>query len=771
MTPRAARRTGPAAPGPVPFLAQSLDRVTGTKTAAALRKLGLHTVEDLLRHAPRRYVDFGEVTTMADLELDEHHTVMARVMDVNLRKMRARKGAILTAHITDGEQVLQLTFFGSHEGALMGHLKRLQPGRIGLFSGVLSDYRGVLQLTHPAVSMAEDDSELGAVMDRHMRPVPVYPASAQITSWQISTVVNLVLEQLDRRDVPEIVPAPVRRAERILGRYEALQSLHRPNTHSDWEWAQNTVRFQEAFVLQTLLGRRRQQALRQQAVARPGRSDGVLAAFDESLPFTLTEGQVAVGQELAHDLAGEVPMLRLLQGEVGSGKTVVALRAMLQVVDSGGQAALLAPTEVLAAQHLRSVTALLGGLAASDGSGASAGGVRVVLLTASLPAAQRRKALEEVATGAASIVIGTHALFSEDVQFADLGLVVVDEQHRFGVEQRDLLRNQGEYLAHSLVMTATPIPRTVAMTAFGDLEVSQLVELPAGRPDVATHLINWEKESWVTRMWERCREEVAAGGRVYVVCPRIDAHDDGTEDDGQPDALLDPEGNLIKPKRPLAAVLDLVKELRELPALQGTPVGMLHGRMTMEAKEAAMAAFASGEVPVLVSTTVVEVGVDVPEASVMVILDADRFGISQLHQLRGRIGRGGRGAGSGPVPPGSPVPPGREGVCFAVSTHAGDKGPTGERLTAFASSRDGFWLAERDLELRREGDVLGAAQSGRASSLITLRVLRDREVITAARDHAYRLLDKDPDLKTVPGLRLELERIEASEAAEFLERA
>lgn len=734
------------------FLERRLDRVLGAKTAAALGKLGVHTVADLLAHAPRRYSNHGELTGISGFQPGEHATVLARVTEAGVRRMHAKQGAILTARITDGTQEMELAFFAKHENALLGHLKRLREGEIGLFSGVVRLYQNTWQLTHPDFLMVNDEDEVGEALARHMRPIPFYPASAQIPSWRIQQAVKTVLDQLQPDDLPELVPEPILARHQLLGRFEAVQALHQPENSAAAEAARETMRFQEAFVLQTLLLRRRQAALGQHAVPRPGKDDGLLTAFDAALPWALTQGQAAIGEQLAKDLASSTPMLRLLQGEVGSGKTVVALRAMLQVVDSGGQAVLLAPTEVLAGQHYRSITQALGELASGGTLHAGRNATKLVLLTASLTTAQRKAALLDIASGEAGLVVGTHSLLSDQVQFTDLGLVVVDEQHKFGVEQRDLLRGRGDLIAHSLVMTATPIPRTVAMTVFGDLEVSQLTEVPAGRGEVVTHLVDWEKETWIQRMWQRCAEEISKGGRVYVVCPRIDSRSD--DYDGEPPAaLLDEEGRQLSAPRPLSAVLDVVTELQASPALQGIGVGFLHGRMSGDAKESAMGDFASGRTPLLVSTTVIEVGVDVPEANVMVILDAERFGISQLHQLRGRIGRGAAA-----------------GVCFAVSSHTGAEGSTAERLAAFASSRDGFWLAERDLELRREGDVLGAAQSGRVSSLATLRVLRDAKLIETARTDAAATLESDPELENLPGLRGELDSIEASSAAEFLER-
>ncbi len=713
----------------IPILDQRLERLLGDRTARALGKLGLITVGDLVRHYPRRYQDRGRFTHLGGLPVGDHVTVMARVQDVTLRTMRSRRGAILNATISDGTDQLLLTFFAKHEGALSGHRRRLATGAVGLFTGTVKEYRGQRQLLHPDFEMLDEEDEDAAAIERHMRPVPIYPASASLPTWSIRRAVTAVMRVITDEDIPDLVPASVRAHEGLLGAAEALRLVHSPAGEDEYGRARRTLRFEEAFVLQATLVRRRERVRAQHIRPRAGTSSGVLAAFDAALPFTLTAGQSEVGREIAVDLAKESPMQRLLQGEVGSGKTVVALRAMLQVVDSGGQAALLAPTEVLAHQHHRSITALLGPLAM--GGLAGEGGTRVELLTAALPARQRARVLGEVASGEAGIVVGTHALLSEDVRFHDLGLVVVDEQHRFGVEQRDVLRTRE--MAHSLVMTATPIPRTVAMTVFGDLEVSTLAELPAGRPEVETFLVPREREAWMRRVWQRVAEEVAQGGRAYVVCPRIDAAD--APEDGA-----------------LASVVDTAAALASDPVLAGIPIGVLHGRMSTDAKDRSMGDFATGRTSLLVATTVIEVGVDVPEATVMVILDADRFGLSQLHQLRGRIGRGTR-----------------PGLCFAVSALiAGD---TGRRLEAFQGSRDGFVLAETDLALRREGDVLGAAQSGTSSSLANLRVLADRDVIARARAHAVELLEHDPGLVTMPGLAAAVDRIEASGLGDFIERS
>ncbi|WP_028662578.1 ATP-dependent DNA helicase RecG, partial [Saccharomonospora iraqiensis] len=472
--------------------------------------------------------------------------------------------------------------------------------------------------------------------------------------------------------------------------------------------------------------------------ACPPGSGGLADAFDARLPFALTPGQREVGEGIAADLAAEHPMNRLLQGEVGSGKTIVALRAMLQVVDAGRQAVLLAPTEVLAAQHARSLRDLLGGLARAGELDAAEQATRVTLLTGSMPAKPRKQALLEAASGEAGIVVGTHALLQEHVAFADLGFVVIDEQHRFGVEQRDALRTRGGNgtAPHVLVMTATPIPRTVAMTVYGDLETSSLRELPGGRRPISTSVVPAaEKPRWLERAWDRVREEAEAGNQVYVVCPRI-----GDEPPSD------------KTERPPVAVLDLAPQLAEGP-LAGLRIGVLHGRLPAEEKDAVMRSFAAGELDVLVATTVIEVGVDVPAATVMVIMDADRFGVSQLHQLRGRVGRGTR-----------------PGLCLLV-TEAVEGTSTRTRLEAVESTTDGFELSRIDLELRREGDILGAAQSGTRSGLRLLSLLRDEDVIARARGVAERLVADDPDLTGHPGLAAMVDGTLDADRLDYLEKS
>jgi ATP-dependent DNA helicase RecG len=534
----------------------------------------------------------------------------------------------------------------------------------------------------------------------------------------------------------------------------ALGRIHNPHDYGEVTTSQRRFRFAEALVTQLVLARRRRALRELGARARTGADGGLLAAFDARLPFELTAGQRDIGAQIEADLAQPHPMNRLLQGEVGSGKTLVALRAMLRVVDSGGQAALLAPTEVLAQQHHRSITAMLGDLASGGMLGGAAEATNVELLTGSMTKAQRTGPMSRMASGEAGIVIGTHALLEERVLFADLGLVVVDEQHRFGVEQRAALTDKAGTPPHVLVMTATPIPRTVAMTVFGDLETSTLTELPAGRAPIQTNVVPLaEQPGWFGRIWERVREEVGKGHQAYVVCPRITGDE---QEQGETDQVdLDEDGEVLtaaKPAGGLAAVEEVAAQLAEGP-LSGLRVERLHGRMPPEDKDRVMRAFAAGEIDVLVSTTVIEVGVDVANATAMVLLDADRFGVSQLHQLRGRVGRGG-------------LP----GLCLLVS-HAEAGTPARDRLDAVAATTDGFELSRVDLEQRREGDVLGKSQSGYRSGLQNLRVLRDEKTIVQAREAAHALLDADPDLATVPLLAAEVTRLEESVQADFLEKS
>ncbi|MFF8534722.1 ATP-dependent DNA helicase RecG [Streptomyces sp. SAS_267] len=734
----------------VPVLEEPLKKALGPATAKVMAEhLGLHTVGDLLHHYPRRYEERGQLTHLADLPMDEHVTVVAQVADARLHtfassKAPRGKGQRLEVTITDGSGRLQLVFFG--HGVHKPH-KDLLPGTRAMFSGKVSVFNRRLQLAHPAYELlrGESDEAAESVDSWAGALIPIYPATAKLESWKIAKSVQTVLPSAHEAVDP--LPDPLRDGRGLVTLPEALLKIHRPHTKADIHDARARLKWDEAFVLQVALARRRHADAQLPAVARVPAPDGLLTAFDAKLPFTLTEGQQKVSKEIFDGLATEHPMHRLLQGEVGSGKTMVALRAMLAVVDAGGQAAMLAPTEVLAQQHHRSVTEMMGELAEGGMLGGAEHSTKVVLLTGSMGAAGRRQALLDLVTGEAGIVIGTHALIEDKVQFHDLGLVVVDEQHRFGVEQRDALRGKGKQPPHLLVMTATPIPRTVAMTVFGDLETSVLDQLPAGRSPIASHVVPAaDKPHFLTRAWERVREEVENGHQAYVVCPRIGDEDD---DPKKGKKKASPEDDAEK--RPPLAVLDVAAQLAGGP-LQGLRIEVLHGRMHPDDKDAVMRRFAAGETHVLVATTVIEVGVNVPNATAMVIMDADRFGVSQLHQLRGRVGRGSAA-----------------GLCLLVSEMP-EASPARQRLNAVASTLDGFELSRIDLEQRREGDVLGQAQSGVRSSLRMLAVIEDEEIIAEAREEATAVVAADPDLTGLPGLRVALDALLDEEREQYLDK-
>ncbi|MEV7459808.1 ATP-dependent DNA helicase RecG [Streptomyces rubiginosohelvolus] len=726
---------------------EPLKKLLGGATAKVMAEhLDLHTVGDLLHHYPRRYEERGKLTALADLPLDEHVTVVAQVADARILMFNNGRGKRLEVTLTDGSGRLQLVFFG--HGVHKPH-KELLPGRQAMFAGKVSVFNRKMQLAHPTYQLldASDADEATEAVDAFAgRLLPIYPACKQLDSWRIAKAVDAVLPSA--QDAVDPLPAALREGRGFTPLPEALLKVHRPQTKADIEDAKARLKWDEAFVLQVALARRRYADTQLPAAARRPVADGLLDAFDAKLPFTLTEGQEKVSKEIFDDLATEHPMHRLLQGEVGSGKTMVALRAMLAVVDAGGQAAMLAPTEVLAQQHHRSITEMMGELAEGGMLGGSDQGTKVVLLTGSMGTAARRQALLDLVTGEAGIVIGTHALIEDKVQFHDLGLVVVDEQHRFGVEQRDALRSKGKQPPHLLVMTATPIPRTVAMTVFGDLETSVLDQLPAGRSPIASHVVPAkDKPHFLARAWERVREEVENGHQAYVVCPRIgdDAEEEKKGKAKKKATEEDPD------KRPPLAVLEIADELRR-GALAGLSVEVLHGRMHPDEKDDVMRRFAAGDVDVLVATTVIEVGVNVPNATAMVIMDADRFGVSQLHQLRGRVGRG-----SAP------------GLCLLVS-EAHEASPARARLSAVAATLDGFELSRIDLEQRREGDVLGQAQSGVRSSLRMLTVIDDEEVIAAAREEAVAIVAADPELEHLPELRTVLAALLDKDREEYLDK-
>ena len=727
-----------------------------SKRSKVIDGLGLHTVGDLLHHFPRRYLRVGELTKVDELHPGELLTVVGEISESAQRSYRDRRtGRMAYRHETvlrtDGPS-LRMTFFSTKQHIADWQARRLAVGRQGVFTGQVNTFRDQWQLTNPKMLLfgttAEEDSEARELQESLRGLFPIYPLTKGVDSWDLQRAITFARTVVE--EVPDLVPLEVRERRGLPDARTAMDWIHAPADYGQVTQARRHYRYEEALITQLVLARRRAFVRRLGGLRRTGDRGTLLAAFDERLPWPLTGGQQEVSATIFEELARDWPMNRLLQGEVGSGKTVVAVRAMLRVIDSGGQAALLAPTEVLAQQHHRSITALLGDLAGGGMLGGAEDATTVTLLTGSMTKAQRARAMLDIASGEAGIVVGTHALLEERVSFADLGLIVVDEQHRFGVEQRSALSDKAQSPPHVLVMTATPIPRTVAMTVFGDLEVSTLIELPAGRAPIQTTVVPLaEQPTWLRRAWARVREEVEKGHQVYVVCPRI-AGDEPEQ--GESDQLDEDDHGVQTSAGSLAAVEEVHRVLTE-EELAGLRVEPLHGRLTPEQKDRTMRAFAAGEVDVLVSTTVIEVGVDVANATGMVLLDAERFGVSQLHQLRGRVGRGG-------------LP----GLCLLV-TRAEAGSPARQRLDAVAATTDGFELSRVDLEQRREGDVLGTSQSGFRSSLQNLRVLRDEETIVAARDDAEALLAENPDLAGHPLLAEAVDAMEHSGQSEFMEKS
>lgn len=751
-------------------LSDRLDHVLGAKAAGSLADaFDMRTVEDLLRHYPLRYATQGQPLTEEAPEDGAHITVIGRITKAELRPMRQRRGSLLKVVLDTGAgRGVDVTFFNGDKVKYA-----VRQGARAMMSGTVTYWRpGQWNLSHPGylilpestdgdpalttvrgggdlrgIAQSAKGSE-GVDMSFFEREyLPVYPATARVQSWEILACVRQVLDQLDPLADP--LPEELRAERALMPVGEALRLIHLPEHKNDIERARERLRFDEALALQLVLAERRHEVSARIAPACPPRADGIAAAFEQRLPFELTAGQRQVIDEISGDLSREQPMHRLLQGEVGSGKTIVALHAMLQVVDTGRQCALLAPTEVLAAQHYRSLRAMLGDLGQGGELGAAAHATRITLVTGSMPVAAKREALLAAVTGEAGIVIGTHALIQDAVEFFDLGMVVVDEQHRFGVEQRDALRAKAKAgnSPHLLVMTATPIPRTIAMTTLGDLETSTLTELPRGRSPISSKVVPRRVHpNWVDRAWERITEEVGQGRQAYVVCSRIGDDEEGGTRGGKKGKSADKEPPSTQ------AVLDVFDRLRTGP-LAALRVGLLHGRLPSDEKDQVMRDFNAGDIDVLVCTTVVEVGVDVPNATVMVIVDADRFGVSQLHQLRGRIGRGKH-----------------PGLCLLI-TDAAPGGPAMTRLEAVAGTTDGFELSVLDLRQRREGDVLGSAQSGTARSLRLLSLLDDLEVISTAQELARTVVAEDPGLTRHPGLAAMMHAAVDSERLEYLAKS
>ncbi len=677
----------------------------GEKTAKAFaRQLDIKTTGELLQHYPRRYLKRGELTRIADLPVGEIATVVGEIVSVSARYIKGRGGHILEATISDGTSLLSLAFFGQ-----AWRKDELTKGRRGFFSGKVGLFSGKLQLAHPDYELFDEISDAEAKAWAEL-PISVYPATSTLPSWRIEKAIRQVLGQ---SEIKEVIPKEILDKEKLIGLSQAIQKIHQPTKDADYVQAIESLKFHEALLLQ--LG------LIQKRISYAGDAAAVLddvsraLEFEKHLDFSFTDSQLRVNSEIEQDLASGRPMHRLLQGEVGSGKTVVALRAVMLAVAKNQQSVLLAPTEVLAEQHFQSITKILGPELSRE--------LGVRLVTGSLSAAERKKSLLDLASGKCLLAIGTHALFAEKIQFAELSLVVIDEQHRFGVMQREAIKEKGKKTPHVLTMTATPIPRTIAITAFGDLDVSTLRELPKGRKPIETFVVPVENAALVSRVWQRVSEEVAKGRQAFVVCPRIDGkeYEDNLQELG---------------KVPAAAATEVFASLQKNPALSGLRIGLMHGRLSSEEKQSAMASFAAGETDVLVATTVIEVGVNVPNATTMVVLDADRFGISQLHQLRGRVGRGNE-----------------SGICLLVSASE-DGSLASQRLSALAQTTDGFKLSELDLELRGEGDVLGENQAGTKSQLRLLKVTKDAKLLERSRLLAKEILQRDVPAQLQHGIEL-----------------
>lgn len=813
--------------------------------------LGMTTVGEFLEYYPRKYLPRGELSSFSDLVEGSEVTLIAKVLSVSTRQMKARRGSITEIVITDqlestgnpgawlgsetgraSESLIpeqhvrsdyrfvseghgapntsnpritglasgysdsygEAPYSGFDSGALFGNYstnafgeyaqdstmtlsffnawtaaREIHTGDHVMFSGKVGAYRGAPTLTNPHYAVLADtagSSDSGTpeaiekAKTRANAPIAVYKASSKLPTDRIATAMETLLDAAPLKDLEDPIPPAVRRQRKIPSLAWTYRGIHTPDSEETWRAAQHFLRYREAFILQSALARIRAVRSMQATTARPFHPGGFADRLLELLPYELTEGQAKVGEQISADLASHVPMNRLLQGDVGSGKTVVALKAMLQVADNGAQAAMLAPTEVLAEQHYRSVCEILGALADTSENPLEASSkqmnkkVRVVLLKASMPTRVKKQTLLEIASGVATIIIGTHALLADAVKFADLGMVVVDEQHRFGVEQRDALRGSDGGLPHRLVMTATPIPRTVAMTVFGDLDTSVLDQLPAGRQKIQTVVVPLkEHPTWEKRLWQRAREEIDAGHQVYVVVPKIGGGDsEAATEDGEV-LFADTSGQSSTNRASeLNSVASMLEELQSTPSLSGVRIAALHGRMDTAEKSEIMQNFSDGLIDLLVCTTVIEVGVNVPNATLMVIMDADRFGISGLHQLRGRIGRGS-------------LP----GTCLLVTTQP-EEGVSRERLAAVASTTDGFELSRIDLEQRREGDILGAAQSGNRSTLKLLRALTDARLIEKAREDARAVVDADPTLAKHPDLARTIDRALDADREAFLGR-
>jgi ATP-dependent DNA helicase RecG len=688
-------------------------KAVGPKLEASLAEMEIRTVLDLLQHYPRRYHDRTKRAEIAQLTMGEEATVFAEVKKI--RGFRTRQGrAMVEAEVFDGSSYLRVVFFnqGWRE-------KQLPEGTEAAFFGRVEYRRSRLQMTNPIVDILDRVGEnTGAI-------VPVYPQSgkAEVFTWQLRKLVAACLQKTKPRGFAEPLGTELLDERGLVDRTRAYRGIHRPEAHADHGRAAERLKFDEFVRMQVGLVARKRALAEEQTGIRHAVDGHLVESFHGALPFALTGDQRQAIDQIFRDLASPAPMHRLLQGDVGSGKTVVALSALLVAVQGGYQGAFMAPTEVLAEQHYLTSRRLLEDLRVpSEATLVGERPVRVELVTNRTGAADRRRIADGLHAGEVDIVVGTHALIYGEVEFARLGVAVIDEQHRFGVEQRALLRGMGQD-PDVLVMTATPIPRTAAMLVYGDLDKSELREMPPGRTPVTTHVIGPSPLERTTA-YERLRTEVEAGRQAYVVCPLV-------------------EGSARTEAKAATEELERLGE----EELAGLRLGLLHGQLPAREKEAVMDAFRAGDVDVLVATTVVEVGVDVPNATVMIVEDADRFGLSQLHQLRGRIGRGGG-----------------ESWCFLFADPSTPEADA--RMEAVAGSTDGFLLAERDLEIRGAGEVFGERQAG-FSDLKLGRIPRDEPIVLEARAVAEQILDVDPTLSEHAQLREEVEDM-LGDAVEFL---
>lgn len=761
--------------------------VSNKRRASALKSLGVITVKDALTYYPFRVTNPLKRAHLSQILPGQEVAFSATIQSINIVQMAARRGYRLEVNVAQDAAQAQIVYFSKNRQYVQWVSGRIAVGQTVVVGGTSGEFNGRLQFTHPQIltvrakSAESDDSAYNTDarvqnsddfsvqsvedgIEKLCAPQPIYHANSRISSEHIhETILGLLrlFKTCDSGDpnvpdtdilsdvLPDVLPQFVTNSRNLMHRAAAFESIHNPQNKNDFENAIHTMRYEEAFISQIAVLQSRKKSGENKAYTCE--NSELRKHFEESLPFELTEGQKNVISEITADMQGESqateesplkPMRRLLQGEVGSGKTIVAMSAMLQAVGSGHQAVLIAPTQVLASQHATNLQQMI------ERAGLN---VEITLITGGMKLASRRSALAKVASGEPAIIVATHAAFSASFKPTNLALVIIDEQHRFGVEQRDTLLRKisGNAVPHLLVMTATPIPRSAAMTWFGDLDASYLTELPGGRKPIRTFVINEEDSHKMASMFYHIRSRIDAGERAYVVCARIDSEDseenndntyntynnaDAIYQENQDSYTLNSQNtqNTQIAQREVHTVLQISKRLQNLPQFKGVEFAQLTGRTSDEEKREIMHKFDSGQVQILVSTTVIEVGVDVAKASCIVIFDADRFGLAQLHQLRGRVGRSGT-----------------QSWAFLVS-NAPNNQLAAERLQVVENSLDGAIIAQKDLELRNVGDVLGDSQSGGKSSLKLLRVVKDAKIIAEAREDANTLLEHDPTLLEHP---------------------